>query len=121
MTIRSIAGALAPRHAKTAAMAAIAILLALNSARAAGDAARGATLYQGCGDCHSIEKNDVGPMHKGVVGRLAGSVAGYNYLRRIPSTRHGNANTIEMRFAIVDVNTFRFRMPWCRKYESRRA
>ena len=44
MTIRSIAGALAPRHAKTAAMAAIAILLALNSARAAGDAARGATL-----------------------------------------------------------------------------
>jgi cytochrome c len=79
MTIRSIAGVLAPRHAKIAAMAAIAILLALNSARAAGDASRGATLYQGCGDCHSIEKNDVGPMHKGVVGRLAGSVAGYNY------------------------------------------
>ncbi|NSM55867.1 c-type cytochrome, partial [Serratia marcescens] len=26
-----------------------------------------------------IEKNDVGPMHKGVVGRVAGTVAGYNY------------------------------------------
>ena len=79
MTIRSIAGVPALQHAKIAAMAAIAILLSLNGARAAGDPVRGATLYQGCGDCHSIEKNDVGPMHKGVVGRLAGSVAGYNY------------------------------------------
>ncbi|WP_298280087.1 c-type cytochrome [uncultured Bradyrhizobium sp.] len=79
MTIRSIAGVPALQHAKIAAMAAIAMLLSLNGARAAGDPVRGATLYQGCGDCHSIEKNDVGPMHKGVVGRLAGSVAGYNY------------------------------------------
>ncbi|MGA7805372.1 c-type cytochrome [Bradyrhizobium sp.] len=49
------------------------------AANAAGDAARGETLYQGCQDCHSIEKNDVGPMHKGVVGRTAGTVPGYNY------------------------------------------
>src|SRR5690348_15603121 len=46
---------------------------------AAGDAARGEVLYQGCQDCHSIEKNDVGPMHRGVVGRLSGTVPGYNY------------------------------------------
>ncbi len=79
MTIRSIAGALAPRHAKTAAMAAIAILLALNSAPCGGRCRARRHAVSGCGDCHSIEKNDVGPMHKGVVGRLAGSVAGYNY------------------------------------------
>jgi cytochrome c len=48
-------------------------------ANAAGDVARGEALYQGCEDCHSIEKNDVGPMHKGVVGRPAGTVPGYNY------------------------------------------
>jgi cytochrome c len=45
----------------------------------AGDAARGATLYQGCEDCHSIGENDVGPMHRGVVGRVAGGVPDYHY------------------------------------------
>ena len=44
-----------------------------------GDPARGETLYQGCMDCHSIDKNDVGPMHRGVVGRRAGIIAGYGY------------------------------------------
>jgi cytochrome c len=48
-------------------------------ANAAGDAARGEVLYQGCQDCHSIEKNDVGPLHKGVVGRLSGTAPSYNY------------------------------------------
>jgi cytochrome c len=51
----------------------------VGSANAAGDAARGEVLYQGCQDCHSIEKNDVGPLHKGVFGRLAGTVADYDY------------------------------------------
>jgi cytochrome c len=49
------------------------------SARAAGDAAHGAIVYQMCQDCHSINENDVGPMHKGVVGRMSGTVPGYNY------------------------------------------
>ena len=56
-----------------------AIACAGRDARAAGDAARGEVLYQGCQDCHSIDKNDVGPMHKGVVGRTSGSVPGYGY------------------------------------------
>jgi cytochrome c len=55
------------------------VILCSGHANAAGDAARGAILYQGCQDCHSIEKNDVGPMHKGVVGRTSGTVPGYNY------------------------------------------
>ena len=50
-----------------------------SAVQAAGDAARGATLYQGCEDCHSIAKNDVGPLHRGVVGRKAGLVPDYDY------------------------------------------
>jgi cytochrome c len=41
--------------------------------------AHGEQLYQGCQDCHSMDTNDVGPMHKGVFGRKAGSVPDYSY------------------------------------------
>src|SRR5579863_9996250 len=44
-----------------------------------GDSAHGKALYQGCLACHSIDDNDLGPKHRGVVGRHAGSVADYNY------------------------------------------
>ena len=44
-----------------------------------GDPARGRTLYQGCEACHSLDDNDLGPKHRGVVGRRAGSVADYAY------------------------------------------
>jgi cytochrome c len=59
-----------------------ALLIAVHSplaAAAAGDADRGQVLYEGCTDCHSLDKNDVGPMHRGVFGRKAGSIADYNY------------------------------------------
>ena len=29
--------------------------------------------------CHSLDDNDVGPKHRGVVGRKAGAVPGYSY------------------------------------------
>ena len=58
---------------------AVALLGAAAPAGATGNVARGQTLYKGCADCHSIDENGVGPMHKGVVGRKAGSVAGYDY------------------------------------------
>lgn len=44
-----------------------------------GDPARGKIAYQACGGCHSLDDNDVGPRHRGVVGRRAGAVAGYAY------------------------------------------
>jgi cytochrome c len=44
-----------------------------------GDPAHGKTLYQACQACHSIDDNDLGPKHRGVVGRHAGSIADYNY------------------------------------------
>ena len=54
-------------------------LIATTPVRAQGDADRGEALYQGCQDCHSLDKNDVGPKHRGVFGRRAGSVADYPY------------------------------------------
>ena len=48
-------------------------------ALAAGDAERGAQIYEGCQDCHSLDKNDVGPRHRGVFGRKAGSLADFDY------------------------------------------
>jgi len=51
-----------------------------------GDAARGKTLYQACQACHSVEDNDLGPRHRGVVGRRAGSVADYNYSAALKSS-----------------------------------
>ncbi len=46
---------------------------------AGGDAARGAKVYEDCMLCHSLDANEVGPRHRGVFGRKAGSVAGYDY------------------------------------------
>jgi cytochrome c len=47
--------------------------------RLTGDAARGEMVYQACQDCHSLDKNDVGPRHRGVFGRKAGSLPDYDY------------------------------------------
>lgn len=61
-----------------------AILFALalttpSAALAAGDASHGEVLYEGCQDCHSLDNNDVGPRHRGVYGRKAGSLPDYHY------------------------------------------
>ena len=46
----------------------------------AGDAMRGADIYESsCGGCHSLDANRIGPAHRGVVGRAAGSAPAYNY------------------------------------------
>ena len=36
-------------------------------------------LYQSCVGCHSLDENDVGPRHRGIVGRAAGSLPDYAY------------------------------------------
>ena len=46
---------------------------------AVGSAERGRALYPACLACHAVEENELGPRHRGVVGRRAGSVADYNY------------------------------------------
>ena len=52
----------------------------------AGDPVRGRTLYQVCMGCHSVDEDDVGPRHRGVVGRVAGSVPGYAYSPALKSS-----------------------------------
>jgi cytochrome c len=51
------------------------------AALADGDAANGAKIFEQCAACHSSQKgvNMFGPSLYGVVGRPAGSIAGYDY------------------------------------------
>lgn len=49
-------------------------------AHAAGDATAGKALYaERCAACHSLQLNGVGPTHKNLIGRRAGTVPGYSY------------------------------------------
>jgi cytochrome c len=62
-----------------AALALAGASLATQPARAA-DATRGGELYESrCFGCHSLDANRIGPMHRGVFGRKAGTVADFNY------------------------------------------
>jgi cytochrome c len=68
----SAAPAAAPAAAKPAAAA----------AAPAGDTARGEKRFKAvCGACHTVDptKKGIGPHLKGVIGRKAGTVAGFNY------------------------------------------
>ncbi|GAB3765383.1 c-type cytochrome [Ramlibacter monticola] len=52
----------------------------LPAAHAEGDAAAGKLLYAArCAACHSLQFNGVGPTHKNLIGRRAGTAAGYDY------------------------------------------
>ena len=49
-----------------------------------GDAAHGEELYNSrCVACHSPDANRVGPRHRGVVGRKAGSLLDFNYSKAV--------------------------------------
>jgi cytochrome c len=66
------------RHVAVA-LAVAGVCIATPPARAA-DAARGGELYESrCFGCHSLDANRIGPMHRGVFGRKAGSVADFSY------------------------------------------
>ncbi|MDB5881700.1 MAG: cytochrome [Ramlibacter sp.] len=59
---------------------AIALTAGLSAAQAEGDALHGKQLYAvRCAICHSLDYNGVGPTHKNLIGRRAGSVQGYAY------------------------------------------
>jgi cytochrome c len=55
------------------------LVVAASPALAAGDAQRGEAIYDRCMGCHSIDYDRVGPHHKGLFGRKAGSLAEYDY------------------------------------------
>ena len=65
-----------------AAIASLVLSGIIPAAHAAGDAKAGASLFNRCAICHSNAKgapNRLGPNLFGVVGRKAGTVAGYSY------------------------------------------
>jgi len=69
-----------------AAAGAVVLLLAVSAGCLAetppsptGDPVHGKTVYQICMGCHSLDEDDVGPRHRGVVGRAAGSIPNYAY------------------------------------------
>jgi cytochrome c len=54
--------------------------LSTSVAAVAADAERGRVLYESrCVGCHSLDANRVDPKHRGVIGRVAGTVPGYAY------------------------------------------
>lgn len=68
-------------------LAAAMLTISSGAATAGGDAMRGQVLYKTmCMSCHSIDYNGVGPAHKGVFGRKAGSAADYNYSPAVKSS-----------------------------------
>ena len=54
-------------------------LCAATPAGAAPDALRGEQTYNRCMACHALAVDRVGPRHCGLIGRLAGSVPGFDY------------------------------------------
>ena len=63
------------------------LALPATQALAEGDAAHGQQIYESrCIACHSPDANRVGPMHRGVFGRKAGSLANYTYSKALKGT-----------------------------------
>lgn len=64
-----------------AIVAGLALCVSVGAAEATGDAAAGEKVFKKCKACHTLEagKNKVGPSLHGVVGRPAGSIAGFKY------------------------------------------
>jgi cytochrome c len=73
--------ALDTRLRSRSAIALMFALLAVAPAqsRAATDVTHGAEVYRDCMLCHSLDRNEIGPRHRGVFGRQAGSVPDYDY------------------------------------------
>lgn len=64
-------------------LVAVWLMSGLTKARAA-DPTRGQALYESrCIACHSLDIHRVGPAHRGIVGRRAGSAPGYEYSRAL--------------------------------------
>ena len=58
----------------------VASIVLAPSLASAADGARGKDLWEArCTGCHSLDANRVGPLHKGVFGRKAGTAPGFSY------------------------------------------
>jgi cytochrome c len=76
---------LSPRAYSTLALV---LVLGSATARAEGDAAHGQEIYESrCGACHSVDANRVGPRHRGIYGRPAGSLNDYTYSKALKAAK----------------------------------
>lgn len=82
--------------AVTATLAIASAALA-QSPSAAPQASAGAKLYQSkCSSCHSMATNKIGPAHRGVFGRVAGTAPGYKYSAALKGSKiTWNAATLD--------------------------
>lgn len=70
------------------AFAALAALIAITQPAAAGDPTHGEELYNSrCIACHSPDANRVGPKHRGVLGRVSGTVPDYAYSKAVKAAK----------------------------------
>ena len=70
-----------------ALLTAVALCAAAAPAALAADAAHGEEIYNSrCIACHSPDANRVGPKHRGVVGRTAGTLPDFNYSKAVKSS-----------------------------------
>jgi cytochrome c len=54
----------------------------------AADATRGKELYESrCAGCHSLDQDRIGPRHRGLIGRKAGAVPGFEYSSALRASR----------------------------------
>ena len=51
-----------------------------------GDPVKGQEVYERCEGCHSLDANRVGPKHRGLIGRKAGTVEDYDYSNALKSS-----------------------------------
>ena len=58
---------------------AVALAAAVGAASAAGNPQAGEKIYERCAGCHSLGQDRAGPRHCGLIGRRAGTVAGFDY------------------------------------------
>jgi cytochrome c len=79
--IESLRACLGGPNRAASAMAVVVVLAIVHSAPsfAAGDPDHGEKVYHQCMICHALDKNGIGPSHRDVFGRTAGSVPDYSY------------------------------------------
>jgi len=62
--------------------------IAFSTPAIAGDPVHGQELYESrCIACHSPDANRVGPKHRGVVGRVSGTVPDFNYSKAVKAAQ----------------------------------
>lgn len=66
----------------------LAVLSVIGGRADAADAARGESLYETrCTGCHSLDSDRIGPRHRGVYGRRAGSIVQFDYSAAVKKSK----------------------------------